>query len=242
MSEELLDEPNEVKVNRRKNYNQDNIEQRRMRPKYGSEKGSAGFSYEASSSSKRYAISLPIGYVSIGFTTLMYSLEICSALENSKEVTYFMKYFGGILLFIAGFLECLRKKAYNYIVLLSFSLFFWVSAYNNELSENERDTKAFGAIVLLWGILSLLFAITSYRRGVVYIIFFALNFLYLVVHAGGIWNDFEDKTELAAGIIGCIAAGVAVYIGFGMILNNTFEAIVFPLGLFEDESEDIKFD
>ncbi len=110
----------------------------------------------------------------------------------------------------------------------------WQNKCQKKIDPDARnithDVKALGAIMMLWAIHNLFYAILSIKKAVSIIMLFGLNMVALVVHSCGVWKNFDEKTELAAGIIGCGAAAVAYYIGFGLMLNYTFPRTIFPQG------------
>ena len=114
--------------------------------------------------------------------------------------------------------------------------------FPKQISSADHDNKTLGCIVFIWSLIDLLYFIVSFKKGIVFILYFILHFVALILHSAGIWSDFHDNVELASCVIGVTASGIAVYIGFGLIINNTYQIIVLPLGIFEEEENDLKFE
>lgn len=189
---------------------------------------------------RKYSSTSAIGYTFIAFPLLIFYLSLTEAFPNSHEVYSVMLFLGFICLTLMGIFEFHRGNMFNLLIFFSFGAFFGINVSIELMAiwnwgNNVHDTKAMGTVYLLWSLHNIIFFALSFKKNIAYIIFFALNMVALIVHASGIYDSFNEQTELAAGILGACAAGVAYYIALAVLLNNTYHMSFLPLGILKDE-------
>ncbi|KXN85625.1 Ammonia transport outward protein 2 [Leucoagaricus sp. SymC.cos] len=96
----------------------------------------------------------------------------------------------------------------------------------------EELSSALGIFLVTWMIVTFLFFIASLRKNISFILLFGFLTITFGCLAGGEWTNHVATTK-AGGILGCITALIAYYIGLADMLNAEDQAIVtLPLGAF----------
>ena len=124
--------------------------------------------------------------------------------------------------------------------------FRFVLAFSMKMEESTEElmcSKAVGGIFCLWFIFDVLYFVISFKKGITYLIFFAMHFIFTVLAASSYWSESEDRdVATPAGVLGCLSGAVAFYIALGMLLNNIYKITVIPIGLWKNEREDTKIE
>jgi succinate-acetate transporter protein len=151
---------------------------------------------------------------------------------------------GGLAQLLAGMWEFPRGNAFGGAAFTSYGA-FWMSfatilipgsgiasAYTNVEGGAEQLSAALGIFLITWMIVTFFFFIASLRKAICFIALFGFLTVTFAVLAAGEWTHSVPTTK-AGGVLGCITALIAYYIGLAEMLNAEDQAIMtLPLGVF----------
>ncbi|KAJ3576019.1 hypothetical protein NP233_g718 [Leucocoprinus birnbaumii] len=184
-----------------------------------------------------------LGLFSFASTTLILSLFNASArnIHTPNAVVGMACFCGGLAQLLAGMWEFPRGNTFGGAAFSSYGA-FWMSyatilipgsgilaAYEN--AEGELSS-ALGIFLITWMIVTFFFLVASLRKAIAFIALFGFLTVTFACLAGGEWTANAATTK-AGGILGCITALIAYYIGLADMLAAEDQAIVqLPLGVF----------
>ena len=180
----------------------------------------------------------PLGLAGFGLTTVVLSCINAGLLphEAVPVVVPLAFAYGGIAQIIAGILEFRTGNTFGMVAFLSYGLFWWWFALLQWTVGagwlSQPPASAVASVLLLWGVLTFLLWIVTFRLSLgVWSIFLLLWITFFFLAAG----DFGYLIgSLGCGTIGGylgILTGIdALLVAFVEILNATAGRIVIPLG------------
>ena len=175
----------------------------------------------------------PLGLAGFGLTTCVLSAINAGLLphEALPVVVPLAFAYGGVAQIIAGVLEFRNGNTFGTIAFTSYGLFWWWFALL-QWSIGAGWLKApsasgGGAVLLMFGVLTLLLWIVTFRLSkAVWSIFLLLWITFFLLAAG----DFGYGTGKAGGYLGLVTGIDALLVAFIEVLNATANRVVIPLG------------
>jgi len=175
----------------------------------------------------------PLGLLGFGLTTVALSAVNAGLLPTDAvaAIVPLAFAFGGIAQLIAGVLEFKAGNTFGMVAFTSYGLFWWWFALLRWTIGagwlKAPPTSAVATILLLWGVLTLLLWIVSFRlnKGV-WSVFFLLWVTFLLLAAG----DFGYGTGKLGGWFGLVTGADAMLVAFVEVLNATAGRVVVSLG------------
>ncbi len=175
----------------------------------------------------------PLGLLGFGLTTIALSAVNAGLLtpDAVAAIVPLAFAFGGIAQLIAGVLEFKAGNTFGMVAFTSYGLFWWWFALLRWTIGagwlKAPPASAVATILLLWGVLTLLLWIVSFRlnKGV-WSVFFLLWVTFLLLAAG----DFGYGTGKLGGWFGLVTGVDAMLVAFVEVLNATAGRVVVSLG------------
>ncbi|KAL9709553.1 hypothetical protein Ac2012v2_007292 [Leucoagaricus gongylophorus] len=187
-----------------------------------------------------------LGLFSFASTTLILSLYNTQArgIHVANAVVGMACFCGGLAQLLAGMWEFPRGNTFGGTAFTSYGA-FWMSyatilipgsgiiaAYENTEGGAEQLSSALGIFLITWMLVTFFFLIVSLRKAISFIALFTFLTVTFALLAAGEWTGSTASTK-TGGILGCITAMIAYYIGLAEILSAEDQAIVaLPLGVF----------
>ena len=175
----------------------------------------------------------PLGLLGFGLTTCVLSIVNAGLLphEAVAAVVPLAFAYGGIAQIIAGVLEFRNGNTFGTVAFTSYGLFWWWFALLQWSIGagwlKAPPPSAGGVVLLMWGILTLLLWIVTFRLNkAVWSIFLLLTITFFLLAAG----DFGMGTGKLGGYFGLLTGADAMLVAFIEILNATANRTVIPLG------------
>jgi uncharacterized protein len=175
----------------------------------------------------------PLGLLGFGLTTIALSAVNAGLLtpDAVAAIVPLAFAFGGIAQLIAGVLEFKAGNTFGMVAFTSYGLFWWWFALLRWTIGagwlKAPPASAVATILLLWGVLTLLLWVVSFRlnKGV-WSVFFLLWVTFLLLAAG----DFGYGTGKLGGWFGLVTGVDAMLVAFVEVLNATAGRVVVSLG------------
>jgi succinate-acetate transporter protein len=175
----------------------------------------------------------PLGLLGFGLTTCVLS-AINAGLMPHEAVPVVVPLafaYGGIAQIIAGVLEFKVGNTFGMVAFTSYGLFWWWFALLQWTVGagwlKAPPASAVATVLLLWGVLTLLLWIVSFRlnKGV-FSVFLLLWITFFLLAAG----DFGMGTGKIGGYVGLLTGIDAMLVAFVEVLNAVAGRVVVPLG------------
>ena len=175
----------------------------------------------------------PLGLLGFGLTTCVLSAINAGLLphEAVPVVVPLAFAYGGIAQIIAGVLEFKVGNTFGMVAFTSYGLFWWWFALLQWTVGagwlKAPPASAVATVLLLWGVLTLLLWIVSFRlnKGV-FSVFLLLWITFFLLAAG----DFGMGTGKIGGYVGLLTGIDAMLVAFVEVLNAVAGRVVVPLG------------
>jgi succinate-acetate transporter protein len=175
----------------------------------------------------------PLGLAGFGLTTCALSAINASLLphEAVAAVVPLAFAYGGVAQLIAGVLEFRNGNTFGTIAFTSYGLFWWWFALLQWSIGagwlKAPPANAVATVLLLWGFLTFLLWIVTFRASKAVWSIFLLLWITFFLLAGG---DFGFGTVRLGGYFGLLTGIDALIVAFVEVLNATADRIVIPLG------------
>jgi succinate-acetate transporter protein len=175
----------------------------------------------------------PLGLLGFGLTTCALS-AVNAGLLSPDAVAAIVPLafaFGGIAQLIAGVLEFRTGNTFGMVAFTSYGLFWWWFALLRWTIGagwlKAPPASAVATVLLLWGVLTLLLWIVSFRlsKGL-WSIFLLLWVTFFLLAAG----DYGYGTGKLGGYFGLVTGVDAMLVAFIEVLNSTANRVVLSLG------------
>ncbi len=175
----------------------------------------------------------PLGLLGFGVTTCALS-AINSGLLPHEAVSVVVPLafaYGGVAQLIAGVLEFRNGNTFGMVAFTSYGLFWWWFALLQWTVGagwmKAPPATAVATVLLLWGVVTLLLWIVTFRLNkAVFSIFLLLWITFFLLAAG----DFGMGTGKLGGYLGLITGIDAILVAFIEVLNATADRVVISLG------------
>ena len=177
-----------------------------------------------------------LGLVAFGLTTVLLSLVNAGLLPAGGEpvVIPLALAMGGLMQIFAGMFEYRSGNTFGMTAFLSYGAFWlWFAlllllAHNHWIDLSAAGPTV-GAALLLWGMLTLLLWISTFRLSrILFFIFLTLWITFGLLGIGAMGT--MPAVTHAGGLLGCVCGMLAIYGSFGIVTNATFGRKVIPLG------------
>jgi uncharacterized protein len=185
----------------------------------------------ADQSPTNFANPAPLGLLAFGMTTVLLSLHNLGMYGLDSPVLSMGIFYGGIAQVIAGIVEFRNGNTFGATAFTSYGL-FWLSfvAINTGMIPGAAaDGMSLGMYFAIWGVLTaFLFIGTLKGNRCTQTVFLTLTVLFFIVAA----KDMSGVHELAyaAGAVGVLCGGSAMYTAFAEVVNGQLGRTVMPLG------------
>jgi succinate-acetate transporter protein len=175
----------------------------------------------------------PLGLAGFGLTTCVLSAINAGLLphEAVPVVVPLAFAYGGVAQLIAGVLEFRTGNTFGMVAFTSYGLFWWWFALLQWSVGagwlKAPPSSAVAVVLLMWGVLTLLLWIVTFRVNKAVWSIFLLLWITFFLLAGG---DFGMGTGKLGGYFGLLTGIDALLVAFVEVLNATAGRIVVPLG------------
>ncbi len=175
----------------------------------------------------------PLGLLGFGLTTCVLSAINAGLLphEAVPVVVPLAFAYGGIAQIIAGVLEFRVGNTFGMVAFTSYGLFWWWFALLQWTVGagwlKAPPASAVATVLLMWGVLTLLLWLVSFRLNkAVFSVFLLLWITFFLLAAG----DFGMGTGKMGGYLGLLTGIDAMVVAFIEVLNAVAGRVVVPLG------------
>ncbi|MFI5619978.1 acetate uptake transporter [Streptomyces sp. NPDC051567] len=178
----------------------------------------------------------PLGLAAFALTTFVLSLFNSGLVSNaalSAVVLPLALFYGGLAQFVAGVLEFRRGNTFGTTAFVSYGA-FWMSfagyvKFVVPTLPADQAHIATGWFLAAWCLFTTYMFVASLKLDLAHRLLFgvlALTFLFLAL------GDFAQNTGLVhtGGFLGLLCAGIAWYISFAVVTEETWGRKVLPLG------------
>ncbi|MFD9334846.1 acetate uptake transporter [Streptomyces sp. NPDC060028] len=178
----------------------------------------------------------PLGLAAFALTTFVLSLFNSGLISNaalSAVVLPLALFYGGLAQFVAGILEFRRGNTFGTTAFVSYGAFWMAFAgyvkFVVPTLPADQAHVATGWFLVAWFIFTAYMSIAALRLDLAHralFIVLALTFLFLAL------GDLAEATALThtGGFLGLLCAGIAWYISFAVVTEETWGRKVLPLG------------
>jgi len=188
---------------------------------------------------RKFANAAPLGLLGFGATTLILSFYNVQTrgITHPNVVLGSALGYGGLAQLIAGIEEWASGNTFAATAFSSYGG-FWLSfacLYIPQFQVAEAYTStaefenAVGLFLAVWGILTFIFFLASWRSSVALCALFGFLDLTFWVLTGGFLGPSE-KAVKAGGVLGCITAFIAFYIALANMLTADTSFYTLPVG------------
>lgn len=175
-----------------------------------------------------------LGLAAFALTTFVLSTFNAGLLPVTAEpvVLGLALFYGGIAQFSAGLWEFAKGNTFGATAFCSYGAFwmaFWYLVQFTDLSAAGEDAgKGIGVFLLAWGIFTVFMTVAARRTNrAVFLAFIALTPAFFALAIGAYTGDVAFTR--IGGWLGLLAAFLAWYASFAVVINSTHERIVLPL-------------
>ncbi|WP_412078464.1 acetate uptake transporter [Streptomyces xanthophaeus] len=178
----------------------------------------------------------PLGLAAFALTTFVLSLFNSGLIENaalSAVVLPLALFYGGLAQFVAGVLEFRRGNTFGTTAFVSYGA-FWMSfagyvKFVVPTLPADQAHIATGWFLVAWFVFTAYMSVAAMKLDLAHRLLFAvlaLTFLFLAL------GDLSQVTALGhvGGWLGLLCAGIAWYISFAVVTEETWGRKVLPLG------------
>jgi len=175
----------------------------------------------------------PLGLLAFGLTTVLLNLHNAGIFEMNSMILAMGIFYGGIAQIIAGLMEAKKNNTFGFVAFVSYGSFWltlvalivipkfgWVPA---------ASASAMISYLIMWGIFTalLFFATLRISRSLQFI-FATLTILFFLLALSE--NSTSTALKNFTAYEGIVCGASAIYTGAGVLLNEIYGKIIFPLG------------
>jgi succinate-acetate transporter protein len=174
----------------------------------------------------------PLGLCAFGTTTILLSLWNAGIIGLSSPIFAMAIFYGGIAQIIAGLMEWKKNNNFGFLTFVSFG-FFWMTFAGVLMLPVLGLAKApqpgdLAAFLAVWGIVALGLLVCTLKMHRSLQVTVLAVFLTIVLLIAAELTE-SGLVKLAAGLMGIIAGGLALYIGMGQVINEVHNRKIFPV-------------
>lgn len=177
----------------------------------------------------------PLGLAAFGVTTLLLNVlnaEIISE-ESIGMVLPVGLFYGGLVQLLAGMWEAKKNNTFGFTAFSSYGAFWMAYAVMKIFIRNDvigpvPAESGMAVFLATWGIFSIYMTVATFKISVaLQVTFVALCFLFFLLA----WGQHNETVHKLAGYEGLFTAGCALYTSAALIINETWDRKVLPLGV-----------
>ena len=175
----------------------------------------------------------PLGLLCFALTTVLLSAHNAGFFALDAMILAMAVFYGGIAQVFAGVFEWRKNNTFASTAFISYG-FFWLTLAGiivfPKLGIADRPGEiAMGSYLAMWGLLSFVMFIGTFRLNVALQVTFLLLVIAFALLSIG---DFTGNRMLIrlAGFEGMVLGFAAMYTGLAQILNELYGRVVWPLG------------
>ena len=174
----------------------------------------------------------PLGLCAFGTTTILLSLWNAGIIGISSPIFAMAIFYGGIAQIIAGLMEWKKNNNFGFLTFVSFGT-FWITFAGVLMLPVLGLAKApqpvdLAAFLAVWGIVALgLLACTLNMHRSLQLTVLAVVLTIVLLVAAELTES--GLVKLAAGLMGIVAGGLALYIGLGQVINEVHNRKIIPV-------------
>ena len=176
----------------------------------------------------------PLGLCAFGLTTILLNLANVGVYPLDAMILGMGIFYGGLAQIVAGIMEWKKNNTFGTTAFTSYG-FFWLSLAGilmlPKAGLGEAPVPAaMAAYLAAWGVFTtVLFFATLRLNQALQAVFLTLAVLFFLLAIGDITENVTVK--IAAGFVGLLCGGLAVYAGLAQVLNEVYGRVVAPLNL-----------
>jgi uncharacterized protein len=174
----------------------------------------------------------PLGLCAFGMTTMVLSLHNAGVTGLTSPIIAMALFYGGLAQLIVGLMEWKKNNMFGMVTFGSFGL-FWISfaailmmpALGLAKAATPLDLAVFLAV---WGILIVgLFICSLKMHRILQVTLATVVLLVVFLVASNLTGN--PLIHTLAGITGIIAGGLALFMGIGAVINETYGSRILPV-------------
>eukprot|EP00405_Crypthecodinium_cohnii_P018577 CAMPEP_0206468134 /NCGR_PEP_ID=MMETSP0324_2-20121206/29437_1 /ASSEMBLY_ACC=CAM_ASM_000836 /TAXON_ID=2866 /ORGANISM="Crypthecodinium cohnii, Strain Seligo" /LENGTH=305 /DNA_ID=CAMNT_0053941511 /DNA_START=46 /DNA_END=961 /DNA_ORIENTATION=+ len=175
----------------------------------------------------------PLGLFAFGVTTILLNFENAGISETTllNLVLAHGLFFGGAAQVAAGLWELAVGNTFGATAFSSYGA-FWMSlaaflwAHQGGLFDNVQEVDLFIYFLVWAGFSALLWIITFRINQGLMVVFGSLVLLFVLLAIG----EYDTAVHEAAGYVGILCGGSALYVGYADLINETWKGSFLPIG------------
>ncbi|WP_347243352.1 acetate uptake transporter [Thermogutta sp.] len=168
-----------------------------------------------------------IGLLGFALTTIALSLYNANLIPTAGLTIGFAIFWGGMGQVFAGWIAFRQGDTFGGTAFMTYGL-FWLGLALFFLLQLPHIGAEFGAWMLMWGILTLIYAATSImlKARVLSVVLVLLTITFFML--SGAYYSGNPAVLHAAGYMGLITGIAALYLGLAIFLNSTSKRKLVP--------------
>lgn len=175
----------------------------------------------------------PLGLVAFGLTTILLNLHNAGLFEMNTMILAMGIFMGGMVQVFVGLMEWKKNNLFGLMAFTSYGA-FWISLVGLLLMTKfgwaEASSKpAMGWYLSVWGLYSFALFFVAKRASKALMLVFATVVLLFALLAAANFTEIHE-IHLAAGYVGIICGGLALYTGIAELYKVVFGKEILPLG------------
>ncbi len=174
----------------------------------------------------------PLGLLGFGLTTVLLNIHNAGFYPMNSMILAMGLAYGGIAQILACWMEYKKGNTFGMVAFGSYGLFWWSFALLLILPKMglavAPDPTSLAAYLFMWGLFTLVMFVGTLKlnRGL-QVVFISLAVLFFLLTAGELTGN--STITLIAGYEGIFTGLSAVYVGLGLVLNETYGRGVIPV-------------
>lgn len=176
----------------------------------------------------------PLGLFGFGLTTILLNLHNAGFYELDSMVLSMGIFYGGLAQVVAGLLESKKNSTFGLTAFTSYG-FFWISFAGIIIGPRmgwmeQASLNGLISYLIIWGIFSGLLFIGTFKISIaLQLVFGSLTILFFLLALGNFSGNLILKKFAA--YEGILCGSLAIYTGFGILLNEVYGKSILPLGI-----------
>jgi succinate-acetate transporter protein len=174
----------------------------------------------------------PLGLLGFGLTTVLLNIHNAGFYPMNSMIIAMGLAYGGIAQILACWMEYKKGNTFGMVAFGSYGLFWWSFAFLLLLPKMglaaAPDPASLAAYLFMWGLFTLVMFVGTLKlsRGL-QVVFISLAVLFFLLTAGELTGN--STITLIAGYEGIFTGLSAVYVGLGLVLNETYGKKIVPV-------------
>ncbi len=175
----------------------------------------------------------PLGLLGFGMTTVLLNLHNAGYFPINSMILAMGVFYGGAAQIIAGLMEWKKGNTFGMTAFTSYG-FFWLSlvaiiVWPKFGLAAAPDSLAMGSYLGVWGILTFLLFLSTFRiNRALQVVFGLLTILFFLLAYGDITEN--PAIKVIAGYEGIVCGLAAIYTAIAQVTNEVHGSTILPLG------------